>query len=281
MMRCKGVIIKILPGWLVAFFLVLFVCVPAYAHEPVFSLGPETIFKGGMGIESEFEFERSDNGHSLELHYEFIYGLTADLSFTLEIPHILALEEDDETSSGLGDIQLRGKYQLFRKDSLGAQDKLSAILGVKIPTGDEDADPRLGTGTTDFLSGLSYGHESRIWYYFATLRYLLRTGDQSIMPGDRFFYDVAAGFRPWQREYLEWDFVALLELNGEFDFQSEVKGHLVPDSGGNTVWLGPTGLFSYRNIMFKGGIQFPVSQDLKGNQDEDEFRLALAAEYHF
>ena len=148
----------------------------AQAHEPVFSLGPETIWQGGIGIETEFEFEDGGGEEMMVLHYEIIYELTETLSLTLvEVPQLLERKEDGETEHGVGDIEIRAKYQFFRNDMLGVQHKMTESFGVKAPTGDHDADPNLGTGTTDFLFGGSYGYESRTWYHFLTTRYRSRT----------------------------------------------------------------------------------------------------------
>ncbi len=266
----------------VAIVLVLGIQSPALAHEPVFSLGPETIWEGGVGIEMEFEFEDERGDQLSGLHYEVIYGLTSDLSLTFELPLILELEEDGETGHGLGDIELRAKYQFFKKDLPGAQHKITGIFGIGIPTGNHDAVPPLGTGTTDFLLGVSYGYESRTWYHFLTARYRLRTESGGRAPGDRLLLDAAIGYRPLQREYTEWDLVALLEMNVEIDFDSKLQGMTLPDAGGNTVWLGPTVLFSPNpQWMFKGGVQFPVYEDLNGGQEHSEFRAVFAIEFHF
>ena len=127
----------------VAIVLVLGVSSSAVAHEPVFSLGPETIWEGGVGIEMEFDFADARGDRLSALHYEIIYGVTSDLSLTFELPQILELQEDGETEHGLGDIEFRAKYQFFKKDLLGAQHKVSGIFGVKAPTGDDDAEPAL------------------------------------------------------------------------------------------------------------------------------------------
>ncbi len=259
----------------------LVMAISAMAHEPVFSLGPETIYQGGVGVETGFEFDQGEEEQATVLHSEILYGLTKNVTVTLSVPQILDSRIGGVSESGLGDISLRGKYNFFKKDSLGASHKMTGILGVKLSTGNENNVPALGSGTTDILTGFSYGYESRTWYHFLTLRYLARTKDQSRKPGDRFFYTLAFGYRPWQREYLEWDFVGLLEMDGEFDYRNEFQGQSLPNSGGNTIWLGPTGLFSYRNIMIKGGVQFPVFQDFRGNQPKDKIRAIFAAEYHF
>ena len=254
----------------------------AVAHEPVFSLGPETIWEGGVGLELEFGFEDARGGQLSGLHYEVIYGVTSDFSLSLELPLTLDLEEDGETGHGLADIELRAKYQFFKKDLPGAQHKVTGIFGIKAPSGDQDAEPALGTGTTDFLFGASYGYESRTWYHFLTGRYRLRTESGARDPGDRLFIDAAIGYRPWQREYTEWDLVVLLETNFAFEFNSELRGTTLPNVGGNTIWLGPTILLSPNpQWMFKGGVQLPVYEDLNGGQEHSEFRAVFGIEFHF
>ena len=96
------------------------VTMSVFAHEPVFSLGPETIFKGGVGIETEVEFEKADEERETSLHYEIIYGLTENLSLTAVVPHVLEKREGANITDGLGEVALRAKYQVFRKDTLGA-----------------------------------------------------------------------------------------------------------------------------------------------------------------
>lgn len=255
---------------------------PVRAHEPVFSLGPETIWEGGVGIELQFEFEDAGGEERAVLHYEIIYGLTANLSLTLEVPLVLERKEDGQTEHGPGDLEIRGKYQFFKKDMLGAQHKMAGILGVKAPTGDHDAKPPLGSGTTDILFGASYGYESRTWYHFLTTRYRWRTQSGSRDPGDRLSIDGAIGFRPFQTEYGELDAVFLLEMNAEFKFKDELRGTRLANTGGNTLWLGPTMLISPNpQWMFKGGIQFPVYEHLNGDQEQSEFRMLFGVEYHF
>lgn len=252
----------------------------ATAHEPVFSLGPETIYKGGIGVETEFEYE--ENGEKeAAIHYEVIYGVTENLSLTLEIPYLIEKEEDNENSEGLGDLNLRTKYQLFRKDTLGAQDKLSLIYGLKFPTGDEDKTPSLGSGSLDHLFGASIGHESTTLYGFATARYRLKTDSGGLDKGDQVLIDIAFGFRPWIRPYKSWDFVMLLENSYIWTGRNERDGITQNNTGGQKLFIGPTFLWSIRNIMVKGGIQFSVWEDLNGSQEDTDFRSTIAVEYHF
>lgn len=253
----------------------------AFGHEPVFSIGPETIFRGGFGFESEFSFAKRASNRESGLHYEFIYGIRENFSISGEIPYLLNKKESGESSSGIGDVTLRGKYRFFKKDKLGAQFKISIIGGAKFPSGDSRKNPSTGTGSTDFFTGISAGYESRKWYYFATTRYRFNNKHGQKEQGDAFLYDFAFGLRPVRRSYYESDLVFLIEFNGEYKKKSRISGVADLNSGGNIMYLGPTFLWSLRNVMVKGGIQVPIVQNLNGIQTKEDFRSALSLEYHF
>lgn len=262
---------------------------PALAHEPIFGLGPHVIFKGGVGIETEVEIERASGGGESEsdvtLHTEILYGVTENFGVTLVLPTILDREHDtgvgDESSSGIGDLSLRMKWRFWRQDKPGIQNSAAVLLGVKLPTGDPDENPPLGSGSTDLLFGLAAAHESRRWYYFGDIRYRLNTeGEDNIEVGDRFFADVAIGIRPRLSEYLEPDLVLLTELNWISTQKSTIGGSTIDNSGGDQLFVSPGFFFTYRNWAVKGGVQIPVFQNLNGDQVKDNYRFALAFELH-
>lgn len=273
------------------------------AHEPLFSLGPHTLYKGGLGIEFETELlskskllrdgdEISDpkdqRAFRLVFPAEIIYGMTPDLAVTARIPVVYrALEQTisgvrtQKSSSGLGDISLRSKYRFWRRDRLGLQQSAAVVLGIKLPTGDDMAELPLGSGSTDWLVGLTAAHEGRRLYLFGDLRYRLNTEAHNREEGDLFFYDAAVGFRPVLTDYYQPDLVLLLEMNGEVAEKDRSAGTDDPDSGGETVWLGPNFLLSYRNLMLKGGVRFPIVQDLKGTQLAADYEGVIAVEIHY
>jgi len=275
---------------LFVFFLVMLIQInSAFAHEPIFGLGPHVIYKGGVGIEVEINGERSSSNQEtrreLAIDTEIIYGITSDLAATLVIPGILdkvgKTATEDQSSSGFGDLSLRLKYRFWRRDSPGTQDSAAIILGGKFPTGDENEKPRLGSGSTDFLFGLAVARESRRWYYFGDFRYRLNTRDDQFKAGDKIFADAAIGIRPWLTEYLEPDWVFLVEMNWETQQRNELFGQDISDSGGNLLFVSPAFFMTYRNWAVKGGVQVPVYQNLHGNQPEVDYRFALGVEIHF
>lgn len=275
---------------LIVFFLVMLIQMHSvFAHEPIFGLGPHLIYKGGVGVEVEIEGERSSGNQETErdllIVTEIIYGITSDLAATLVIPGILEkvekTETEDRSSSGFGDLSFRLKYRFWRRDTPGTQDSAAIILGGKFPTGNEDKNPKLGSGSTDFLIGLAAARESRRWYYFGDLRYRLNTKDDQFKADDKIFADAAIGIRPWPTEYLEPDWVFLVESNWETQQRSEQFGQDVSDSGGDLLFISPGFFWTYRNWAVKGGVQVPVYQHLFGNQPEVDYRFALGVETHF
>ncbi|MEN8135465.1 MAG: transporter [Thermodesulfobacteriota bacterium] len=262
---------------------------PSYAHEPLFGLGPHTIFKGGLGVEVEIEGEKNSSVGEKEkeyaLHSEIIYGITTDLSATLALPLVLDKMAESggikESSSGSGDLEMRLKYRFWRHDQPGIQDAAAVIIGTKLPTGDDDTNPRLGSGSTDFTFGLTAARESLVWYYFGDLRYRLNTKDDRAKSGDRFFADVAIGIRPWPTEYLKPDLVLLAELNWETWLRNEFNGTDVANTGGDRLFFSPSFFFTIRNWAIKGGVQLPLYHDLHGDQPEDDYRFKLAVELHY
>ncbi len=274
-----------------------------YAHEPIFSLGPETIFKGGVGTEFEGEYfkkskllkdgskisdplDREKSG--LKLNTEIIYGVTQDIALTIKIPYLFLERKETsggerikKTSSGVGDIVLRSKYSLYEKQMPGASLGLSSIVGIKLPTGDETGDPALGTGSVDFFGGLTAGYESRRWYAFSDLRYRVNTEANNVRNGNLIYYNIVFGIRPFLTEYTQPDLVLIVEFNGEYSEKDKVSGAKDPDSGGNTISVSPGMLLSYRNVMLKAGVKIPVSQELNGTQLGTDYEAVTAVEIHF
>ena len=280
---------KLISCLFVFFAVLLLPIIPTFAHEPIFGLGPHVIYKGGVGVEVEIDGERSSGNQKtdeeLAIDTEIIYGITSDLAATLVIPGILYKVEKtataDQASSGFGDVSFRLKYRFWRRDSPGTQDSAAIILGGKFPTGDENERPKLGSGSTDFLFGLAAARESRRWYYFGDFRYRLNTQDDQFKAGDKIFADVAIGIRPWLTEYLEPDWVFLVEMNWETQQRNELFEKDVSDSGGNLLFVSPGFFLTYRNWAIKGGVQVPVYQNLYGNQPEVDYRFALGIGIHF
>lgn len=252
----------------------------AWAHDPIFGLGPHVLYKGGVEVHLEAERDKAGSDREDAAAAEFTYGLTGDWAAGIELPYA-RVQEDSSSARGRGDIGLFTKYRFWRQDTLGAQESAAVLLKVKTDTGNDNATPALGTGTTDTILGLTYGYESIKWYRWASLRYR-RNGENEagLHRGDKILFDLVGGWRPTPPSYYEPDTVWLLELNGEYGRRAELNGMELANTGGTEWFLSPGIFWTKRNFAVKAGVQIPIASDLDGNQEETDYRAKLTLEWH-
>lgn len=235
------------------------------AHEPLFGLGPHTIYQYGYALETEFE--QSDAG--LLNRLELLYGITADWAVTASLPYAYT-----GNNRGVNKIVLRTKYRFFRHDKIGASKQLAVHAGISLPIQNLK-------GSKSVFAGLSYGYESRRHYFFSGIRYRFNGWERTLKRGNIILTDVAYGIRPWLLEYLQPDPVFLLELNTQWQNRSIDNGKTLKSTGGYIVSLSPGLLFSYRNIMLKTGIKIPIINGLNGGQKMPGKEYIIGIEFHF
>jgi len=245
--------------------------VTASAHEPLFGLGPHTVGQYAWAVESNFE--RGEHGWLND--YELTYGITPDFAVTASMPYIFSREG---TNSGFGDVLLRAKYRFLRKDVLNGSNAFGLHGGIKLPAGNRAQ--LSGSGTTDYFFGLSFGHETRKNYAFADVRYQVNGSVGNVVRGNVESVDVAYGIRPWQMEYKQPDLVLLVEMLGEFTGRNSVKGVDDRNIGGYTLSIAPGFLFSYRNMMFKGGVKVAMLNRLNGAQPSPDTEILFGVDIH-
>lgn len=268
------------PAWGAALLAGLALAAPAWAHDPVFGLGPHVLYKGGVEVAPQFHSDKRGRARERELDLELTYGLTGDWAAGIELPYAFR-RQGDADSTGFGDLSLFTKYRFLRHDTVGAQETAAVLAKLEFASGDERETPPAGSGGTDAVVGLSYGYESRKWYRWASIRYR-RNGenDAGLRRGDRILLDLVGGIRPTPSGYLEPDTVWLLELNGDYGRRSQFKGERLADSGGIEWFVSPGIFWTYRYFAVKAGVQIPVASDLHGRQDSTDYRARLTLEWH-
>ena len=253
----------------------------AWAHDPIFGIGPHVLYKGGIEIAPEVHTDEAGNTSVTESGVELAYGLTGDWAAGIELPASISKDNGSVSASGRGDARLFTKYRFWRHDTLGAQESAAVLFKAKLDTGDTNTTPALGTGTTDSILGFAYGYESRKWYRWASVRYR-RNGSNGagLRRGDKILVDLVGGIRLKPTDYLEPDTVWLLELNGEYGKRAELNGAEQVNTGGTEWFLSPGIFWTKRNFAVKAGVQFPIANDLNGNQEESDYRAKLVLEWH-
>jgi Putative MetA-pathway of phenol degradation len=257
----------------------------AWAHGPVFSPGPETIWKGGTQVTVGTPYARQSGAgakrEEFNPFFEVEYGLTENWEIGIEVPYKF-LDLNGPDADGIGDVTLDTKYQFWKKDLPGAQYKAATFAKLKLPTASDTGTPRLGSGSTDFASGIAAGYESRRWYWFTSAVYRFNgEGGGGLEKGDRQFLNAVGGIRPVLSEYNEPDTVLMLELNWERSDRDKLNGLNLANTGGWELFLSPVFWWTYRQIAVKGGVQLPILQKLNGKQPDTDYRGKLEFVYHF
>ena len=257
----------------------------ADAHEPIFAPGAHVHSKDGHEISLQYNRDKKsgagENETEQELALEYEYGVTADWTVKAEIPLVNKSLNANE-STGIGDAVLATKYRFIRVDLPGQQYSTTALFQIKLPTGDDDRNPRLGSGSTDFLGGLLHGLESRRWYYNTAARYRLNTeGGGGLEKGDKVLLDIVGGVRPVLTGYKEPDTVFFLELNFENSERDTLRGSAVADTGGWELFLSPGIFWTYRTYAVTAGVQIPIADNLNGNQATSDYRFQWSIKYQF
>jgi len=253
----------------------------AFAHDPVFGIGPHVLFKNGMEAALETSRKKSGKKTEAELGLELTYGITGNWAAGVTVPYA-AKKNAMRTSSGLADLRAFTKYRFWREDSLGLQESAAIMLAINGDNADERATPPLGNGATDITTGITYGYESIKWYRWASARYVLPGKNAAdIQMGEKWLLDVVGGWRPVPPEYKNPDTVWLLEFNGEITKKTEQNGNTLPNSGGTEWFISPGIFWTIRNFAIKSGIQIPVVSNLNGTQDKSGYRFKATFEWHF
>jgi len=148
--------------------------------------------------------------------------------------------------------------------------RIAVKAGVKFPTGDENATPALGSGSTDyFFSTVAGWIKNRIGIYLEGI-YNVNTSHGGLNFGNLFSYNLAFGYRllPAVYEtYPEPQLNGFLEINGNTSAKSEINGVRNENTGGTTIFLSP-GLqyVGGRRWLVETSLQIPVVNELNGRQ---------------
>jgi hypothetical protein len=202
-------------------------------------------------------------------------------------------------ASGLGDVALLGRYTFLKSEAADATDILAAVFGVKFATGSTDAktsdgmnflDSHLqpGTGSTDYLLGLSYSHALQRLSLSANLLGTITTegkfGTTKHQFGNAMNYDVTGKYRIAPEAFTptkpQW-FVAL-GINGEVREREREDGMIVADSGGNTAYLSPgVQLVLAPHWVVDLSYQHAIYHNLYGTQLGETYKIITGVTYLF
>ncbi len=257
----------------------LLLCWQAQAHDPVFSLGPHALFDGGFELTMQVDQSNQTSQHLREYAAEIGYGLTSNWSLFMAFPYA-DRTQGEESLSGWSDAQVFTKYRLMREDELGAQRSAAILLGVSLKNGKKGEQIDIGNDAVDSFFAVTYGSDTRQQYRWAGARYWRYGKDSSnLQQGSSWYFDYAWGQRLVLNGYQQQDWIALFELNAEFQNRNIFNGEKQNNSGGTLLFASPGIIWAYHNFSAKAGVQIPAYSALNETQDSPKKRLRLRLQW--
>lgn len=243
------------------------------------------------------------------------YGVTEDLMLLGVIPykktkldghlHVHADGDIEVHSdmkgeqSGLGDIALLGRYTFFKTHTIDTTTTIAGLLGVKLATGKTDGKTadgaefldshlQLGTGSTDYLVGLSLSHAIQKFSLSVNLLGIIATegkaGNTKHQFGNMLNYDLTAKYRVYPDIFapLGPQIFLAMGINGEVREKEKTEGVEDPNSGGNTTYLSPGLQVVFApHWVVELSYQHAVYHNLYGTQLGETYRAVGGVTYLF
>ena len=200
-------------------------------------------------------------------------------------------------AEGLGDAQAFGQYQFYGDTE--SETFISALFGIKLPTGDTDEKSREGerlevelqpgTGSTDPFVGFAVSKGIGMWNLDTNILYTIATeGSQDTDLGDVFNYNAALStplstfFKSSHDHsnhshdnHITDNLNLVLEMNGEWRDRIEIDNETESNSGGNVVYVSPGLTFTKHGWVASALAGWPIVDDLHGEQSDPEFRFVF------
>lgn len=201
------------------------------------------------------------------------YNVTSNLLVGVAVPFMSVKSQSTAgsvTSTGMGDVALLAKYVLAQVDDLQETFRVIGKASLKLPTGNKNLSPPLGTGSWDVSIGTVAGWIGRRFGLYGDISYTLNGSSESYSYGNTFNYNAAVAFRLSPAVYetyplTQWNLY--FEVIGKYVAKDAVNGVSNENSGGQILMLAP-GLqwIPSRELLAEAAIQFPAVQSLNGTQ---------------
>lgn len=183
-----------------------------------------------------------------------------------------------DTSKGIGDLLLLGRYRFWRGDD----HHLAVLAAIEFPTGEVNQKTNQGeivgthnqpgSGSWDSQFGVAYtGHWRDVIGVSADLIARFNSpGAGEFRSGNSLNADLAFAYEPHAT------FVPFLEFNAIFQERDTERGHTKLNSGVHSIFVAPGFRWNLgRRYSLFGSVAVPVYQELPGIQNKEAYRVNI------
>lgn len=230
--------------------------------------------KGLFTIENLIEYTKAKEDEEILWETELSYGLTESFGLILLVPFFIRNKIVPNHSSGLGDILLTGEWSFFRDHTHHGL----LTTGLKFPTGSVHKTPITGTGTIDLFLEFSAIHSSEKWYASIDTENFIRIPRKDRKPGNSYDWEIIFGRLVKFNDHALYINMDLFIL---FNTKDTIGGTRDLDSGGTVIFLGPLISWEHKKVLCEFLFQWPIGQNLFGNQPKFDFTTYFSCKITF
>jgi hypothetical protein len=218
------------------------------------------------------------------------YGVTRDFALFGVLPWFdkrLDMRLDGQrlsrSQAGIGDLTVLGRYTAYQYDAPGRTLRIAPFLGVKAPTGEDDARDRLGrlppplqpgSGSWDALGGAVLTYQTLDFQLDSQLSYRANREANGFQAGNLWQVDGSLQYRLWPSRLgteVPAFLYGVLEANLLHAAKDRIGGVSDANSGGSTLFISPGLQYVTKKWILEAGVQIPVHQQLNGSALETDY----------
>ncbi|HEX4069309.1 MAG TPA: hypothetical protein VHX42_04380 [Candidatus Babeliales bacterium] len=237
---------------------------------PLFSFGQNLVAQGDFLAFLYVAQLKGKQKSLVEAYPFFLYGITDKLSLVISVPIAAKFQEEQYTSHDFEDLIVELEGIIYLSETSTSVNMISLLGDIAFPTGSTSKTPATGLGSPHFFLGVTLSRTQLDWYYFTCWGGIMTTTHHHSKIGNSLLYQFGVGrniaYRS-DRWLLNW----MIELDGTYEQRDKICGVVDCNSGGNTLFLGPSIFFSTQRFEMDIGIQGVVAQHLFGVQSRDSY----------
>lgn len=228
------------------------------------------------------------------------YGVTSDFALFGMLPWFdkrldmnMGGQAITRRQSGVGDLTLLGRYTAYQYDAPGRTLRIAPFLGVKAPTGEDNARDGFGrlpppvqpgTGSWDMQGGAVATYQTLDFQIDGQLSYKANREANGFQAGNVAELDGSLQYRLWPDSLgsgVPAFLYGVLEVNLVDTAKDRVGGADDPNSGGTTLFLSPGLQYVTKKWIVEAGMQVPVIQHLNGTALKNNYVLSTGVRINF
>lgn len=197
----------------------------------------------------------------------------------------------NRSNSGIGDLTVLARNTAHQKDQTGQTFRIAPFVGVKAPTGKDNASDSLGTlpssvqvasGSWDLFGGVVLTYQTLDFQIDSQLSYRFNNEANGVEAGDIARLDGSLQYRLWHSEGMGIpDFLyGVIEANLIHQDKNKVAGVEDPDSNGTRLFLSPGIQYVTKRWIAEAVIQLPITQNLNGSALENDYISRISVRFN-